>query len=160
MQNRLTAASKRDRVLEVFLAAFDGCERPAWQDANRGVILHIEKSLENINMAMTAAARGLEEIVAADSGICWIDGDAGILAYRGIDIHELAEKSTFPETAYLLWFGTSAFEGELAEFRQHLARGRVLPPEVVRLMEDLPRKSLADGSAAHRCLRAEHVRRR
>ena len=56
-------------------------------------------------MAMTAAARGLEDIVASDSGICLIDGDAGVLAYRGIDIHELAEKSTFPETAYLLWFG-------------------------------------------------------
>ena len=38
-------------------------------------------------MAMTAAARGLEDVVASDSGICLIDGDAGLLAYRGIDIH-------------------------------------------------------------------------
>jgi citrate synthase len=93
-------------------------------------------------MAMTAAARGLEDIVASDSGICLIDGDAGVLAYRGIDIHELAEKSTFPETTYLLWFGHLPSSAELAEFNQHLANGRVMPPEVVRLIEELPKDAL------------------
>jgi citrate synthase len=44
------------------------------------------------------AGKGLEGIVAANSGICWIDGEAGVLSYRGIDIHELAEHSTFEET--------------------------------------------------------------
>ena len=92
-------------------------------------------------MSTTAVARGLEGIVAAHSGICWIDGDAGVLAYRGIDIHELAEKSTFAETAYLLWFGTLPTEGELAEFRKRLVEGRVLPPEILRLMESFPRNS-------------------
>ena len=43
-------------------------------------------------MATAVASKGLEGVVAAHSGICWIDGDAGVLAYRGIDIHELAEK--------------------------------------------------------------------
>jgi citrate synthase len=93
-------------------------------------------------MVMTAAARGLEDIVASDSGICFIDGDAGILAYRGIDIHELAEKSTFPETAYLLWFGRLPSSVELTEFNRHLTSGRVLPPEVVRLMEELPKDAV------------------
>lgn len=93
-------------------------------------------------MAMTAAARGLEDIVASDSGICLIDGDAGILAYRGIDIHELAEKSTFPETTYLLWFGRLPSSTELMEFNQHLTAGRAMPPEVVRLMEELPKDAL------------------
>jgi len=92
-------------------------------------------------MSTTAVARGLEGIVAAHSGICWIDGDAGVLAYRGIDIHELAEKSNFEETAYLLWFGTLPSERELAEFRRHLVAGRVLPPEILRLMESFPRNS-------------------
>ncbi|MEO7116813.1 MAG: citrate/2-methylcitrate synthase, partial [Caldimonas sp.] len=92
-------------------------------------------------MSTTAVARGLEGIVAAHSGICWIDGDAGVLAYRGIDIHELADKSTFAETAYLLWFGALPTEGELAEFRRHLLEGRVLPPEILRLMEFFPRHS-------------------
>jgi citrate synthase len=93
-------------------------------------------------MSSTTMARGLEGIVAAHSGICWIDGDAGVLAYRGIDIHELAEKSTFAETAYLLWFGTLPTSGELAEFRKHLAEGRVLPPEILRLMTTFPKHAM------------------
>ena len=51
------------------------------------------------------APKGLEGIVATNSSICYIDGDQGILAYRGIDIHELADHSNFEETCYLLWFG-------------------------------------------------------
>ena len=54
-------------------------------------------------MSTAVAGKGLEGIVAANSGICWIDGEAGILSYRGIDIHELAERSTFEETTCLLW---------------------------------------------------------
>lgn len=91
------------------------------------------------NMASTSVSRGLEGIVAAHSGICWIDGDAGVLAYRGIDIHELAQKSTFGETAYLLWFGKLPTAAELTEFRRKLAEGRVLPPEILRMLESLPR---------------------
>jgi citrate synthase len=90
-------------------------------------------------MASTSVSRGLEGIVAAHSGICWIDGDAGVLAYRGIDIHELAQKSTFGETAYLLWFGRLPSAAELADFRKKLAEGRVLPPEILRMLEALPR---------------------
>ena len=90
-------------------------------------------------MSTTVAARGLEGIVAAHSGICWIDGDAGVLAYRGIDIHELAQKSNFEETTYLLWFGNLPTAQELADFRKHLADGRVLPREILQLMEKFPR---------------------
>ena len=90
-------------------------------------------------MSTTVAARGLEGIVAAHSGICWIDGDAGVLAYRGIDIHELAQKSNFEETTYLLWFGKLPTAQELADFRRHLAAGRVLPREILQLMEKFPR---------------------
>ena len=90
-------------------------------------------------MSTTAVARGLEGIVAAHSGICWIDGEAGVLAYRGIDIHELAQKSNFEETSYLLWFGKLPTAEELADFRKHLVEGRVLPQEVLQLMEKFPR---------------------
>lgn len=91
-------------------------------------------------MTSTAvAARGLEGIVAANSGICWIDGDAGVLAYRGIDIHELAQKSTFEETCYLLWFGKLPTSAQLKEFGQHLAASRTLPEEIIRLLESLPK---------------------
>ena len=53
----------------------------------------------------TPTTKGLDGIVATTSKICYIDGDRGVLAYRGIDVHELAEHSTFEETCYLLWFG-------------------------------------------------------
>ncbi len=67
-------------------------------------------------MPTAVAGKGLEGIVAANSGICWIDGEAGVLSYRGIDIHELAEHSTFEETTYLLWNGILPNELALREF--------------------------------------------
>ena len=93
-------------------------------------------------MSSTTLARGLEGIVAAHSGICWIDGDAGVLAYRGIDIRELAEKSTFAETAYLLWFGALPKKSELAEFSRQLVDGRVLPPEILRMLGTFPKHAM------------------
>jgi citrate synthase len=86
-----------------------------------------------------AAPRGLEGIVATTSGICWIDGDAGVLSYRGIDIHELAAKSTFEETTYLLWFGKLPTEAELAEFTRTLAASRTMDASVVEFLKGLPK---------------------
>jgi citrate synthase len=48
----------------------------------------------------THTPKGLEGVVATTSSICYIDGDQGVLAYRGIDIHELAENTTIEETTY------------------------------------------------------------
>jgi citrate synthase len=90
-------------------------------------------------MATAAPVKGLEGIVAANSGICYIDGDAGVLAYRGIDIHELAPKSTFEETAYLLWFGKLPNQAELAAFSQSLIAARTLHPDIIALMKGFPR---------------------
>ncbi len=92
-------------------------------------------------MSTAVAAKGLEGIVAANSGICWIDGDAGVLAYRGIDIHELAEKSTFEETAYLLWHGKLPTQAELAAFTGKLADARQIDPKVVELLKSLPKSA-------------------
>jgi len=47
------------------------------------------------SLTATHPPKGLEGIVATTSGICYIDGERGILAYRGIDIHELADHSNF-----------------------------------------------------------------
>src|ERR1700756_3812809 len=90
-------------------------------------------------MSTAVAGKGLEGIVAANSGICWIDGEAGVLAYRGIDIHELAEHSTFEETTYLLWHGRLPKRDELEAFSKQLAAARRLPPEVVRLLASFPK---------------------
>src|ERR1700736_6966163 len=90
-------------------------------------------------MSSAVVGKGLAGVVAANSGICWIDGDAGVLAYRGIDIHELAQKSTFEETAYLLWFGKLPNEEELKEFSQHLAEARTLSPDAMNLLGSFPK---------------------
>ncbi len=90
-------------------------------------------------MATATVTKGLEGVVAANSGICWIDGYAGVLAYRGIDIHELAEKSTFEETTYLLWYGRLPGRAELAEFSQRLTEARRVPPPIWDLFRSLPR---------------------
>ncbi len=92
-------------------------------------------------MPQAVAPRGLEGIVATTSGICWIDGDAGVLSYRGIDIHELAAKSTFEETTYLLWFGTLPNADELKKFSSDLAAARTLDPSAIEFLKTLPKSA-------------------
>ncbi|HKF46034.1 MAG TPA: citrate synthase [Terracidiphilus sp.] len=89
-------------------------------------------------MSTAVAGKGLEGIVAANSGICWIDGEAGVLAYRGIDIHELAENSTFEETTFLLWNGSLPGNAALKEFQQQLALARVLDQRIIDLLKSFP----------------------
>jgi citrate synthase len=89
-------------------------------------------------MSAVVAPKGLEGIVATTSSICWIDGDAGVLSYRGIDIHELAERSTFEETTYLLWFGKLPNKSQLADFTSKLAEARKLDPKIIDLLRSVP----------------------
>jgi citrate synthase len=91
------------------------------------------------SMSTAVASKGLEGIVAANSGICWIDGEAGVLAYRGIDIHELAEKSTFEETACLLWHGKLPTASELDAFTKKLSDSRHLPSDILKLLQEFPK---------------------
>jgi len=92
-------------------------------------------------MSTAVVGKGLEGIVAANSGICWIDGDAGVLAYRGIDIHELAERSNFEETTYLLWFGKLPRRAELDSFRKRLTEARQLDPKMIDLLRSFPKSA-------------------
>ncbi|SNT40124.1 citrate synthase [Granulicella rosea] len=89
-------------------------------------------------MSAAPATKGLEGIVATTSSICWIDGDAGVLSYRGIDIHELASKSTFEEVTYLLWYGALPTTSQLATFSKELADARELDPKIVDLLKAVP----------------------
>jgi citrate synthase len=86
--------------------------------------------------------KGLEGIVATNSSICYIDGDRGVLAYRGIDIHELADHSNFEETCYLLWFGRLPNENELKDLRQRLAQERHLDPAIIEFLRKAPKTAL------------------
>jgi len=92
-------------------------------------------------MATTVTPKGLEGIVAASSGVCYIDGEAGVLAYRGIDIHELAEKSNFEETCYLLWFGKLPTRAELADLKAKLAAERKVDPAIFEMMARVPKRA-------------------
>ncbi len=87
---------------------------------------------------LTAAPKGLEGIVATTSSICFIDGDAGVLSYRGIDIHQLAEHSTFEETTYLLWYGKLPTAAELEAFAKELAEARHLDPKLIDFLRSVP----------------------
>jgi citrate synthase len=90
----------------------------------------------------TTVTKGMEGIVATTSSICYIDGDRGVLAYRGIDIHELAEQSTFEETCYLLWFGRLPNRSELSELKQRLAQERQLDPAIIQFLRTAPKTAL------------------
>ncbi|HYR41997.1 MAG TPA: citrate synthase [Terriglobia bacterium] len=85
---------------------------------------------------------GLEDVIAGESGICYIDGEKGVLAYRGYNIHELAKNSTFEETCHLLWFGRLPKQAELDDTTKKLASNRAVPQQVLDFMKTLPKKAL------------------
>ncbi len=81
---------------------------------------------------------GLEDIVATTSAICYLDGDRGVLAYCGYDIHDLAQHATFEEVCFLLWHRRLPTRAELGDLHSALAAGRPLPEPILRLMHQLP----------------------
>ncbi len=85
--------------------------------------------------------KGLEGVVIGKSAITFIDGQQGILRYRGIDIKELAKNSNYEEVAYLLWNGKLPSRNELSQFARRLGKQRTLPREVVSLLKSLPRNA-------------------
>jgi citrate synthase len=91
---------------------------------------------------------GLEDVVAASSAICYLNGDRGVLAYYGYDIHDLAGAS-FEEVCYLLWHGRLPNRAELGDLQSQLAAARPLGEPVLRLMKQLPS---SDGMDALRTL--------
>src|SRR5216117_2831081 len=91
------------------------------------------------SLTTTQPAKGLEVVVATTSSICYIDGEQGVLAYRGIDIHELADNANFEETCHLLWFGKLPTRNELKDLRERLARERHLDPAIINLLQTAPK---------------------
>src|SRR5690606_34045270 len=88
------------------------------------------------NMAATGA--GLEGIIAAESSICYIDGEQGVLSYQGFNIHTLAEHATFEEVIYLLWNGHLPNQSELDELKKSLVAHREIPAEVTAFLKSVP----------------------
>jgi 2-methylcitrate synthase/citrate synthase II len=81
---------------------------------------------------------GLAGVIAGETKICWVDPNAGLM-YRGYDIHEMGNKATFEEVAFLLLNGELPNAKQLAEFKQQIATQRDLPKPVVEMLRLLPK---------------------
>jgi citrate synthase len=93
---------------------------------------------------MPIAGAGLEGVVATTSDICFINGDAGVLSYRGYNIHTLADHATFEEVVYLLWNGKLPRKSDLEHLKAELASERDLPPQVTGFLESVPKGTPMD----------------
>ncbi|MCF8055812.1 MAG: citrate synthase [Desulfocapsa sp.] len=82
---------------------------------------------------------GLADTVACDSDICFIDGEKGRLVYRGYDALELAERSTFEEVAYLLWYGALPRVTEFKAFLDGFTGSMALPVETIMILRMFPK---------------------
>jgi citrate synthase len=82
--------------------------------------------------------KGLDDVYVKESSICLVDGVRGRLLYRGWDIRDLAEHSSFEETIYILIHGRLPTRAELAETKQALGENRTLGPEAVKLLRCMP----------------------
>jgi len=81
-----------------------------------------------------ALSKGLRNVVLDETRSSFIDGEAGVLLYRGYSIHDLAARASFEEVAYLLLHGSLPRRDEFAAFEARLKRARVLPPEAVEVI--------------------------
>jgi citrate synthase len=87
-------------------------------------------------MAVTGA--GLEGVVATDSRLCYIDGDAGILSYQGFLIETLARHARFEEVIFLLWHGRLPKQAELDALKAELVANREIPKPVESFLAQVP----------------------
>jgi citrate synthase len=88
--------------------------------------------------ASSGFKRGLEDVVALESRVCFIDGHQGRLLFQGYDIRDLATHSTFEEVAYLLWYGRLPTAAQLTDLRQRFGTLRTLPPPLVEQIQAMP----------------------
>jgi citrate synthase len=88
---------------------------------------------------MAGTGGGLEGVVATDSKLCYIDGDAGILSYQGYRIETLADNATFEEVIYLLWNGRLPKQAELDALKAELVANREIPAPVEAFLAGVPK---------------------
>jgi citrate synthase len=95
-------------------------------------------------MSTTTTGAGLEGVIAGESEICYIDGYAGVLSYRGYNIHILAEHATFEEVIYLLWNGRLPKKSELETLKAGLVANRSLAPQIIEFLRGVGQSSPMD----------------
>src|SRR2546423_1850301 len=101
------------------------------------VLTIIQPGESTSKMPVTGA--GLEGVVATESRICYIDGDAGILSYQGYRIETLAQNAQFEEVVFLLWNGRLPKQSELDELKAALVAARPLPVPVEAFLAGVPK---------------------
>ena len=95
-------------------------------------------------MTTTTTSAGLEGVIAGESEICFIDGDAGVLSYRGYNIHTLAKHATFEEVIYLLWNGRLPKRTELDALKADLSANRAIAKPVTDFLASVPKAEPMD----------------
>jgi citrate synthase len=90
---------------------------------------------------MATPSKGMEDAVAAESSITWIDGNTGELRYRGYPIGELAENCSFEQVAYLLWNEELPSEDELQSLKDELAASREGRADLLEVLKDVPKSA-------------------
>lgn len=88
--------------------------------------------------AGSAVSTGLRGVVAASSSIGDVNGEKGELIYQGLNIHDLATKSTFEEVVFLLWNGRLPKQSELDELKKNIAASYELPQPIDKLIAEFP----------------------
>jgi len=84
---------------------------------------------------------GLKDVIAVNSAISTVDGEAGVLTYRGYDIRDLATQSTYEEVVYLIWKGELPTQSQLSSFSSQLAAARALSGAVQSAMQTFPKNA-------------------
>src|SRR5918997_3512382 len=110
---------------------------------------HIRRWFEVNGGVRDGFVAGLEGVVAAETRLSSVDGEAGELIVAGFPVEELAGRASFEETVYLLWHDVLPDAEQLAAFREALAGRRALPPATVELL----RAVAAEGVPAMDALR-------
>jgi citrate synthase len=87
---------------------------------------------------LDAFKAGLDGVIAGESKICLIDGENRKLSYRGYNVTELVENSSFEETAYLLLKGVLPSKQELAKFNEELLKARYIPTQILAMIALVP----------------------
>jgi citrate synthase len=97
------------------------------------------ETMDEVIQRLASQSKGLEDVIAGQSSICFIDGKEGRLLYRGYDIKELCSFSSYEETVYLLWYNRLPTEDELTRFASQLASKRTLPRDMLSILNAMPR---------------------
>ncbi|MDT7559194.1 MAG: citrate synthase, partial [Pseudonocardiales bacterium] len=133
------SSSKGDTAHETAVLSYPGgeYEMPIVEATEGASAIELGKLL-NVS-GMVTLDNGFGNTAACASEITYIDGDAGILRYRGYPIEQLAEHSTFAETSYLLIYGELPTKAELESFKNKISRHTLLHEDLKRFFDGFPR---------------------